>query len=62
MRQFRCRELFSEQSRRYVDYELQELLEGAADGVVPEFKEYDESVVDEVEYITCPECGHKWPK
>lgn len=34
-------------------------------GVVPpdvEFKEYDESVADEVEYITCPECGHKWPK
>ncbi len=34
-------------------------------GIVPpqvEFKEYDESVADEVEYITCPECGHKWPK
>ena len=27
-----------------------------------EFKEYDESVENEVEYITCPECGHKWPK
>lgn len=27
-----------------------------------EFPEYDESVADEVEYITCPECGHKWPK
>jgi hypothetical protein len=29
---------------------------------LPDFKEYDESVEDEVEYITCPECGHKWPK
>ena len=42
---------------------LAELAEKA--GVVPpdvEFPEYDESVADEVEYITCPECGHKWPK
>ena len=34
-------------------------------GIVPpdvDFKEYDESVEGEVEYITCPECGHKWPK
>lgn len=27
-----------------------------------EFKEYDESIADEVEYLECPECGHKWPK
>lgn len=27
-----------------------------------EFKEYDESVADEVEYLECPACGHKWPK
>ncbi len=27
-----------------------------------DFKEYDESVENEVEYITCPECGHKWPR
>lgn len=35
------------------------------EGIVPpniEFKEYDESVADDVEYIECPECGHKWPK
>jgi hypothetical protein len=35
------------------------------EGVVPpnvEFPEYDEGVVDSVEYITCPQCGHKWPK
>ena len=27
-----------------------------------EFPEYTEDVEDEVEYLTCPECGHKWPK
>lgn len=26
------------------------------------FKEYDESIVNEVEWLECPECGHKWPK
>ena len=26
------------------------------------FREYDESVADEVEYNVCPECGHRWPK
>lgn len=29
---------------------------------LPEFKEYTEEVENEVEYITCPECGHKFPK
>lgn len=41
------------------------LSELAADNyltVPDEFKEYDESVADEVEYLECPECGHKWPK
>jgi len=27
-----------------------------------DFKEYDESVENEVEYITCPHCGEKFPK
>jgi len=27
-----------------------------------EFPEYTEDVENDVEYITCPECGHKWPK
>ena len=27
-----------------------------------EFKEYDESIADEVEWNECPECGHRWPK
>ncbi len=34
-------------------------------GIVPpdvEFREYDESAADEVEYHTCPSCGHQWPK
>lgn len=49
------------------DAALQAMLDQLAQnaGVVPpdvNFKEYDESVADEVEYITCPECGHKWPK
>jgi len=27
-----------------------------------EFREYDESVEDEVEWVECPKCGHRWPK
>ena len=27
-----------------------------------EFPEYDESIADEVEWLECPNCGHKWPK
>ena len=27
-----------------------------------EFKEYDESVENDVEWHECPSCGHKWPK
>lgn len=26
------------------------------------FQEYDESIGDEVEYCTCPACGHQFPK
>ncbi len=39
--------------------ELDRLLEAIPD---VEFKEYDESVENEVEYLECPECHHKWPK
>jgi len=28
----------------------------------PEFKEYDESIADDVEFIECPSCGHSFPK
>jgi hypothetical protein len=38
------------------------LYAAGASSDAPEFREYDESVADDVEYITCPECGHKWPK
>lgn len=34
-------------------------------GIVPpdvEFREYDETAAEEVEYHTCPNCGHQWPK
>jgi hypothetical protein len=34
-------------------------------GIVPpdiDWKEYDESAADDVEYHECPSCGHKWPK
>ncbi|MBU0514419.1 MAG: hypothetical protein KJ621_06560 [Proteobacteria bacterium] len=27
-----------------------------------EFKEFDESVEADVEFIECPQCGHRWPK
>jgi ParB-like chromosome segregation protein Spo0J len=30
--------------------------------LTPDFKEYDESVEGEVETITCPSCGHIFPK
>lgn len=46
---------------------IQQMLDDMAvsAGIVPpnvEFKEFDESVADEVEFLECPECGHKWPK
>jgi len=52
------------------EFELDELLEWGFeesdlfghDYDSVEFPEYDESVADEVEYLECPECGHKWPK
>jgi hypothetical protein len=36
-----------------------------AEGVVPpnvDFREFDETTADDVEYCTCPNCGHKFPK
>jgi len=46
--------------------EIAAILEEAADGMMgedlPEFPEYDESIADTVEYITCEKCGHRWPK
>ena len=52
------------------EFELPDLVEwgfepfelGINNEPAPEFKEYDESVADDVEFIECPNCGHKWPK
>jgi len=33
-----------------------------AEEEAPDFKEYDESVADDVEMIECPKCGHRFPK
>jgi hypothetical protein len=29
---------------------------------IPDFKEFDEDIAGEVETVTCPECGHVFPK
>lgn len=42
------------------DDELAALL--AANILPNSFREYDESVADEVKYCTCPECGHRFPQ
>jgi hypothetical protein len=44
----------------FTEQELDELL--ARDELPGEFREYDESVADEVKYCTCPECGHRFPQ
>lgn len=57
--------------------ELEQLLDGGFDmaltgfddleiatlptSVGVEFPEYDESLADQVQMITCPKCGHSWP-
>lgn len=44
----------------FTDSEVEQLIK-ALD--IPDgFKEYDESAGDEVEYCTCPACGHRFPK
>jgi hypothetical protein len=39
--------------------EWEELLGEMIEAV--EFPEYDESIADDVKYITCPKCGEVWP-
>lgn len=42
--------------------EMAALLEQAGTELLDvEFKEYDESVADEVKYCTCPKCGERFP-
>lgn len=43
------------------DSQLDALLASLDIPVMP-FKEFDENAADDVEYITCPACGHRWPK
>lgn len=52
------------------EFEVDELVEwgfspselGINTDPLPEFKEYTEDMEKEVEFIECPNCGHKWPK
>ncbi len=42
--------------------ELSAILEQAGTQLIDvDFKEYDESVENDVKYCTCPQCGHKFP-
>ena len=40
----------------------EEIKELAGQMTPPEFKEYDESVADDVAMCECPKCGHRFPK
>jgi ParB-like chromosome segregation protein Spo0J len=49
----------------FTDDEVDSLIDGMAGDLVSDGsdgKEYDESIANEVEYHTCPNCLHKWPK
>lgn len=35
---------------------------GNEEALPEDWKEYDESAADDVEFLECPECGHRWPK
>lgn len=48
------------------EFDADELIEWGFEagelGIAPDWKEYDESAADDVEYNECPACGHKWPR
>ena len=48
----------------YTEAEVDALIGGLVAGLPPgaDGREYDESIADEVEYLECPECHHRWPK
>lgn len=48
------------QSTAFDEHDLNELLRDLA--LPDDFREYDESVENEVEYMTCPHCGEEFPK
>jgi ParB-like chromosome segregation protein Spo0J len=56
------------QELREEDWDLGEIgfdLSDMAKFEIPESangKEFDESCANDVEFLECPECGHKWPK
>jgi len=54
--------LDAEQLRGWNDDAANLALMLEADAEAPEFPEYDESIADEVEWLECPECGHRFPK
>ena len=48
----------------YTGAEIDAMIGGLAGDLPPgaDGREYDESIADEVEYLECPECHHRWPK
>ena len=49
------------ETQPFYEEELQRILGQAANKLIAsEFKEYNESIVDEREYIICPKCGERW--
>lgn len=49
-------------SQLFREEEMAALLQAAADEQLDvEFKEYDESVENDVKYCTCPKCGERFP-
>ena len=48
------------------EFDAEELIEwGFEPGelhLAPDWKEYDETAADSVEWNECPQCGHRWPR
>lgn len=48
------------------EFDVDELIEWGFEagelGIAPDWREYDETAADDVAYVECPECGHKFPK
>ena len=46
----------------FYEGEIEDLLAGMGAELPDEFPEYDEDIANDVEFITCPHCGEKFPK